>query len=330
MKEQKKRVFSGIQPSGNIHIGNYLGVIRHWVKLQAECDCIYCVVDLHAITTPQDPTAIKAKTREVAGLLIAAGLDPKKTAIFVQSHISAHAELAWILNCLTPVGWMQRMTQFKEKSQKQRQRVSVGLFDYPALMASDILLYETDLVPVGEDQKQHLEFTREIAQRFNSMFGNAFKLPEPSIYSVGARIMGLDDPTKKMSKSENSRVHAIHLLDSPDDIRSSVMRATTDSLREIRFDESRPGIYNLLVLYELFSNVQRDEIEARFEGKGYADLKKELAEIVIEGLQPLRSRYLDLTNDPNYIDAVLSDGAEAVRPMAEKVLTKVKTLMGLG
>jgi len=330
MKEQKKRVFSGIQPSGKIHIGNYLGAIRHWVKLQAECDCIYCVVDLHAITTPQDPTTIKAKTREVAGLLMAAGLDPKKTAIFVQSHISAHAELAWILNCLTPVGWMQRMTQFKEKSQKQRQHVSVGLFDYPALMASDILLYETDLVPVGEDQKQHLEFTREIAKRFNSMFGTAFKLPEPSIYSVGARIMGLDDPTKKMSKSENSRIHAIHLLDSPDDIRSSVMKATTDSFREIRFDESRPGIYNLLVLYELFSDVQRDEIEARFEGRGYADLKKELAEIIIEGLRPLRSRYMNLTNDPNYIDAVLSTGADAIRPIAEKVLTKVKTLMGLG
>ena len=268
--------------------------------------------------------------REVAGILIAAGLDPKKTAIFIQSHISAHAELAWILNCLTPVGWMQRMTQFKEKSQKQRQQVSVGLFDYPALMASDILLYETDLVPVGEDQKQHLEFTREIAQRFNTMFGNAFKLPEPSIYSVGARIMGLDDPTKKMSKSEDSRVHAIHLLDSPDDIRTGVMRATTDSLREIRFDENRPGIYNLLILYELFSEVQRDEIEARFEGKGCADLKKELAEIVIEKLRPLQSKYHDLTNDANYIDAVLSDGALTVRPIAEKTLATVKTLMGLG
>lgn len=330
MEEQRKRVFSGIQPTGKIHIGNYLGAIRHWVKLQAECDCIYCVVDLHAITTPQDPKLMKAKTREVAGLLMAAGLDPEKTAIFVQSHISAHAELAWILNCLTPVGWMQRMTQFKEKSEKQRQRVTVGLFDYPALMASDILLYETDLVPVGEDQKQHLEFTREIAQRFNSLYGQAFKLPEPSIYSVGARIMGLDDPTKKMSKSEDSRVHAIYLLDSPDDIRSSVMKATTDSLKEIRFDERRPGIYNLLVLYELFSGLQREEIEARFEGKGYADLKKALAESIIEGLRPLQSRYRDLTDDPTYIDSVLSEGAQRIRPRAEKVLAKVKTLMGLG
>ena len=330
MDKEKKRVFSGIQPTGDIHIGNYLGAIRHWVKLQAECDCIYCVVDLHAITTPQEPKELKAKTREVAGLLMAAGIDPEKSIIFVQSHISAHAELAWILNCLTPVGWMQRMTQFKEKSQKQRTRVSVGLFDYPALMASDILLYETDLVPVGEDQKQHLEFTREIAQRFSSMYGQAFKLPEPSIYSVGARIMGLDDPTKKMSKSQVSGVHAIYLLDSPDKIRSSVMKATTDSLREIRFDESRPGIYNLLILYELFSNVQRDEIEARFEGKGYSDLKKELSEVIIEGLRPLQSHYRDLTDDPTYIDSVLSYGARTIRPRAEKVLTKVKTLMGLG
>jgi tryptophanyl-tRNA synthetase len=330
MVEEKKRVFSGIQPTGKIHIGNYLGAIRHWVKLQAECDCIYCVVDLHAITTPQDPARMKGKTRELAAILMAAGLDPNITAIFVQSHISAHAELAWILNCLTPVGWMQRMTQFKEKSQKQRQHVSVGLFDYPALMASDILLYETDLVPVGEDQKQHLEFTREIAQRFNAMYGPTFKLPEPSIYSVGARIMGLDDPTKKMSKSEDSRVHAIHLLDSPDDIRSIVMKATTDSLKKIRFDERRPGIYNLLVLYELFSNVQRTEIEARFEGKGYADLKRELSEIIIEGLRPLQSRYRELTDDPSYIESVLSEGALRIRPRAEKVLTQVKTLMGLG
>jgi len=330
MVEEKKRVFSGIQPTGKIHIGNYLGAIRHWVKLQAECDCIYCVVDLHAITTPQDPARMKGKTRELAAILMAAGLDPNITAIFVQSHISAHAELAWILNCLTPVGWMQRMTQFKEKSQKQRQHVSVGLFDYPALMASDILLYETDLVPVGEDQRQHLEFTREIAQRFNAMYGPTFKLPEPSIYSVGARIMGLDDPTKKMSKSEDSRVHAIHLLDSPDDIQSIVMKATTDSLKEIRFDERRPGIYNLLVLYELFSNVQRTEIEARFEGKGYADLKRELSEIIIEGLRPLQSRYRELTDDPSYIESVLSEGALRIRPRAEKVLTQVKTLMGLG
>ena len=330
MVEEKKRVFSGIQPTGKIHIGNYLGAIRHWVKLQAECDCIYCVVDLHAITTPQDPARMKGKTRELAAILMAAGLDPNITAIFVQSHISAHTELAWILNCLTPVGWMQRMTQFKEKSQKQRQHVSVGLFDYPALMASDILLYETDLVPVGEDQKQHLEFTREIAQRFNAMYAPTFKLPEPSIYSVGARIMGLDDPTKKMSKSENSRVHAIHLLDSPDDIQSIVMKATTDSLKEIRFDERRPGIYNLLVLYELFSNVQRTEIEARFEGKGYADLKRELSEIIIEGLRPLQSRYRELTDDPSYIESVLSEGALRIRPRAEKVLTQVKTLMGLG
>ena len=287
----KKRVFSGIQPTGNIHIGNYLGAIKHWVASQADLDNIFCIVDLHAITVPQDPEMLKAKTRELAGLLLAAGIDPEMSVLFVQSHISAHAELAWILNCFTPMGWMQRMTQFKEKSGKQKEQVSVGLFDYPALMASDILLYHTDYVPVGEDQKQHVELTRDIAQRFNSIYGEVFKLPEPVIPKVGARIMGLDDPTNKMSKSEEAPGHAVHLLDPPDVIRSKVMKATTDSLREIRFDEDRPGIYNLLVIYELFTGMSRSDIEARFEGKGYADLKRELGEAVVEGLRPLQSRY---------------------------------------
>ena len=239
----KKRVFSGIQPSGNIHIGNYLGAIRHWVASQAELENIFCIVDLHAITIPQEPKILKSKIREVAGILFAAGIDPKLSAVFVQSHISAHSELAWILNCFIPMGWMQRMTQFKEKSQKQKEQVSVGLFDYPALMAADILLYKADFVPVGEDQKQHVELTRDVAQRFNSIYGETFKLPEPVISKIGARIMGLDDSTRKMSKSEKQPGHAIYLLDSPDAIRLKIMKATTDSLREVRFDESRPGIY---------------------------------------------------------------------------------------
>jgi tryptophanyl-tRNA synthetase len=296
----KKRVFSGIQPSGDIHIGNYLGAIQHWVSIQSEFDCIYCVVDLHAITVPQDP------------------------------HVSAHAELTWILNCFTPIGWMQRMTQFKEKSEKEKERVSVGLLDYPALMAADILLYDTDLVPVGEDQKQHLEFTRDLAQRFNTIYGETFVIPEPSIPEIGARIMGLENPVKKMSKSEGGEGNTINLLDSPEDIRSKIRRATTDSLREIRFDEDRPGIHNLLVIYELFTNEKRDEIEARFEGRGYADLKEELAEVVIEGLRPLQSRYEELTEDPMHIDRLLSKGAEKLRPTAERVLAKVKERVGLG
>ncbi|MEW6228742.1 MAG: tryptophan--tRNA ligase [Bacillota bacterium] len=326
----RKRVFSGIQPTGNIHIGNYLGAIRYWVASQAEFENIFCIVDLHAITVPQDPRALRAKTREVAGLLFAAGIDPKLSLVFIQSHVGAHAELAWILNCLTPMGWMHRMTQFKEKSQKQKELVSVGLFDYPALMAADILLYETDLVPVGEDQKQHVELTRDVAQRFNSIYGETFKLPEPVIPKTGARIMGLDDPTKKMSKSESRAGHALHLLDPPDDIRSKIMKATTDSLSDIRFDENRPGIYNLLVIYELFTGFSRPDIEARFEGKGYADFKRELAEVVIEGLRPLQSRYRELTVDPTHIDSLLAEGASRVRPVAEKTLTTVKERAGLG
>jgi tryptophanyl-tRNA synthetase len=326
----KKRVFSGIQPTGNVHIGNYLAAIRRWAVSQVEFENVFCLVDLHAITIAQDPQALKAKTREVAGLLFAAGIDPALSAVFIQSHISAHAELAWILNCLTPMGWMQRMTQFKEKSQKQKEQVSVGLFAYPALMAADILLYETDLVPVGEDQKQHVELTRDIAQRFNSLYGETLKVPEPTIPDVGARIMALDDPTSKMSKSETREGHAVRLLDSPDDIRAKIMRATTDSMREIVFDENRPGIYNLLVIYELFSGLSRTDIERRFEGKGYAVFKRELAEVIIEGLRPLQSRYRELADEPSHIDRLLAEGATRVRPIAENTLRSVKSRMGLG
>lgn len=326
----KKRVFSGIQPTGNIHIGNLIGAIRHWVASQDEYDNIFCIVDLHAITVQQDPKELKSNSRKLAGLLLAAGIDPEKSVLFIQSHIGAHAELAWILNCFTPMGWMQRMTQFKEKSEKQKEIVSVGLFDYPVLMAADILLYETDLVPVGEDQKQHVEITRDIAQRFNSIYGNIFKIPEPIIANVGARIMGLDDPTKKMSKSETSPWHAIYLLDTPDQIRSKIMRATTDSLREIRFDENRPGIYNLLVIYETMTGMSRIEIESRFEGKGYVDLKKELAEVIIEKLRPLQARYYEITADPSYIESIVERSANKIRPIAEKTLTIVKNCIGLG
>jgi tryptophanyl-tRNA synthetase len=326
----KKRVFSGIQPTGNIHIGNYLGAIQHWVNSQDEYDNIFCVVDLHAITVPQDPIALKTKTRELAGILLSAGIDPEKSALFIQSHVKEHCELAWILNCVIPMGWMQRMTQFKEKSEKQKEEVSVGLFDYPALMAADILIYQADFVPVGEDQKQHVELTRDTAQKFNSRYGETFNLPEPLIAKVGARIMGLDDPTKKMSKSEESANHAILLLDPPESIRFKISRATTDSQREIVFDENRPGIYNLLVIYELFTKMSRDEIEDKFNGKGYAIFKKELAEVVIEGIKPLQTRYNEITADETYIDSVLSKSAEKLRPIAEQTLKKVKENMGIG
>jgi tryptophanyl-tRNA synthetase len=326
----KKRVFSGIQPTGNIHIGNYLGAIRPWVTSQAEFDNMFCVADLHAITIPQEPRTLKSKIREVAGLLFAAGIDPKLSAVFVQSHMRAHAELAWILDCCIPLGWMQRMTQFKQKSPQQKAQASVGLFNYPALMAADILLYQTDLVPVGEDQTQHLELTRDVAQRFNAIYGETFTVPEPVVPELGARIMGLDDPTRKMSKSERRPGHAIYLLDSPDAIRAKVLRAVTDSQHWIRFDESRPGMYNLLVIYELFSGLRRPDIEAGFAGKGYSDFKRELAEVIIEGLRPVRSRHRALMAEAAHIDALLAEGAARVRPIAEQTSAIVRDKIGLG
>ena len=326
----KKRVFSGIQPTGNIHIGNYLGATRRWAAMQDDYDNIFCVVDLHAITVPQDPKVLKAKIREVTGLLLAAGIDPQRSIVFVQSHLPEHSELAWILNCFIPMGWMQRMTQFKEKSGKQKEQVSVGLFDYPALMAADILLYRTDVVPVGEDQKQHVELARDAAQRFNNIYGETFVLPEPFIGEVGARIMGLDDPTKKMSKSEEAPNHALTLLDTPDVVRKKIMRATTDSNTSVVFDESRPGIYNLLTIYQTLTGQKKPAIEAQFAGKGYGDFKKALAEVVIESLRPLQERYKEFTADTRRLDATLAEGAAKARPLAQKMLTEVKKRVGLG
>jgi len=327
----KKRVFSGIQPTGGVHLGNYLGAIRRWADMQKEYDNIFCIVDLHAITIYIDPKELKSNIRELSALLMAAGIDPEKSILFVQSHLSAHSELAWILNCYIPIGWMQRMTQFKEKAQKQNtEQVSVGLFDYPSLMAADILLYDTDTVPVGDDQKQHVELTRDVAQRFNSIYGETFKVPEPLIASSGARIMGLEDPTKKMSKSDGSEGQVIGLLDPPDVARKKIMRATTDSLREIRFDESRPGIFNLLSIYQSITGENEKDIEAKFEGKGYGDFKKALAELVLETLRPLQERYRELTADPGYIDSVLAAGADKARPLATKVLARVQERIGLG
>lgn len=325
-----KRLFSGIQPTGNLHLGNYLGAIRSWVSFQAQFDSIFCIVDLHAITVPQDPVTLRAKIREVAALLLAAGIDPERASIFVQSQVSAHAELAWILTCFIPMGWLSRMTQFKEKSQTQRQQVSAGLFTYPALMAADILLYRSDVVPVGEDQKQHLELTRTVAARFNVRYGDLFTLPTPLISEQGARIMSLDDPAKKMSKSESRPGSAIYLLDSPEKIHTKLAKATTDPLRAIMYDEARPGIHNLLVIYELFTGLGKTAIEARFNGKGYAFLKRELADVIIEHLRPLQVRYQEISADPAYVENILAQGITKVRDLAEKMLTEVKSKVGLG
>ena len=325
----KKTVFSGIQATGSLHLGNYLGAIRNWVLMQEQYDNYFCVVDLHTITVPQDREVLRANIREVAALLFAAGLDEEKSVVFIQSHVRAHSELAWLLNCLTPMGWLHRMTQFKEKSEKQKDEVSIGLFDYPVLQAADILLYDTHLVPVGEDQKQHVELCRDIAQRFNYRYGEVFILPDAFIPKVGGRVMGLSNPEKKMSKSEEKRDDSIFLLDSPDEIRSKFKRATTDSLREIRFDENRAGITNLLTLYQLMTEKDREEIEAHFEGKNYKDLKEELAEVVIESLHPLQQRYSELTSDSGYLDEMLRKGAERADAQAEKKLKEVHEHIGL-
>jgi tryptophanyl-tRNA synthetase len=326
----KKRVFSGIQPTGTIHIGNYLAAIRPWAATQEEYDCFFSIVDLHAVTVPHDPGTLREKTRETAGILIAAGIDPSLSALFIQSRVPAHAEMAWVMNCTIPMGWLLRMTQFKEKSSRQREQVSAGLFGYPALMASDILLYHAGLVPVGSDQKQHVELARDAAQRFNSLYGQTLTLPEAMIPERGARIMGLDDPLRKMSKTGAREGHAVGVLDAPEEIRKKVMGAATDSLRDIRFDGTRPGIFNLLTIYELFTGLSPRDIERRFEGKGYADLKQELSDAVIAGLAPLQARYRELRQDPEHLERLLDQGRAKARLVAEETITTVKDRMGLG
>ncbi len=326
---EKKRVFSGIQASGSLHLGNYLGAITNWVKMQKRYNNYFCVVDLHTITVPQDPAVLRENTREVAGLLFAAGIDEEDSVVFIQSHVRAHSELAWLLNCITPMGWLHRMTQFKEKSEKQKEEVSVGLFSYPVLQAADILLYDTHLVPVGEDQKQHVELCRDIAQRFNYRYGDVFVLPEAFIPPLGGRVMGLSNPEKKMSKSEEKKEDSIFLLDTPDQIRAKVKRATTDSLREIRFDEKRPGINNLLTIFQLLTGKERGEIENSFEGKSYKDLKEQLAEVVIETLHPLQERYHELTGEKGHLEAMLARGAERAEAHAENKLQQIYKKIGL-
>lgn len=325
----KKKVFSGIQATGSLHLGNYLGAIKNWVSMQTRYENYFCVVDFHTITVPQDPVALKANIREVAGLLFASGIKEENSVVFIQSRVRAHTELAWILNCMTPMGWLHRMTQFKEKSEKQKEEVSIGLFDYPVLQAADILLYDTHLVPVGEDQKQHVELCRDIAQRFNFRYGEVFTLPEAYIPPVGGRVMGLSNPEKKMSKSEEKKDDAIFLLDSPDDIRSKVKKATTDSLREICFDDRRAGINNLLTIYQLLTEKSKREVEDHFSGKSYKDLKQELADVIIDNLKPLQEKYRELTGDEGYLDDMLNRGAERAEEKAEKKLRQVHESMGL-
>lgn len=329
----QKRVFSGIQPTGNIHLGNYLGAVKNWVAAQDKKVNYFCIVDLHSLTVPQEPQELRFQTRSLAAMLLAAGIDPQKSTLFIQSHVTAHAEACWLLNCITPVGWLQRMTQFKDKSARQ-ESVLTGLLDYPVLMAGDILLYDAHEVPVGDDQKQHVELARDIAQRFNSLYGeDFFVVPEPKIPEVGARVMGLDDPTVKMSKSyAHIRGHAVRLLDEPAEIMRSFKRAVTDSGREILFsdDPEKAGVNNLLGIYKAVTGKPEAAVLADFaHARGYGDLKKGVAEVVIDMLAPLRERYDQLMQDPAELDNLLAVGAEQAAVVAMPKLARMKEVMGL-
>ena len=323
----KKRIFSGIKPSGDLHLGNYLGAIQNWVKLQEEYDSIFCVVDMHAITVSQDPQMLRRRTLEIAKIYLAAGIDPKKCAIFIQSHISEHAELAWILNTIAKIPELEKMTQFKDKSVKEgKESASVGLFDYPVLMAADILLYDTQVVPVGKDQKQHIELARTLAQRFNHKFGETFIIPEAYTKSESENIMGLDDPTKKMSKSAKSEYNYIALNDDAETVRRKIKKAVTDSGSEIIYSEDKPALKNLINIYSLLDNKTPKEVEKLFVGKKYSDFKTELAEVIIKFLEPFQKRMAELPDEK--VLKILEDGAKKVRPLAKKKLDEVKKKIG--
>ena len=322
-----KRIFSGVQPTGNIHLGNYLGALRNWVDLQHDYESFFCIVNLHAITQRQDPKQLAEKTRELARVYLAVGIDPTVSTIFIQSDVAEHAELTWILNCVARMSELERMTQFKDKARKQRENVLVGVFDYPVLMAADILLYKTDLVPVGEDQKQHLELTRDLALRFNRDYGETFQLPEPFIPKVGARIMSLADPSSKMSKSDENVNGCVRLLDDAESIERKFKRAVTDSGTEIKFDETRPAITNLLTIYQLLTGSSRGQVEEHFAGAGYAKLKQELAELTVQFLQPIQQRAQAI--DEAELSAILEAGAQKARGIASATLAIVKERFGI-
>lgn len=324
-----KRVFSGVQPTGNIHIGNYLGALKQFVELQEENECIYCIVDLHSITVPQDPKELRKHILDVAALYMAVGVDPKKSIIFVQSDVSGHAELSWILTCNSYTGELSRMTQFKDKS-RGKESAPTGLFTYPVLMAADILLYDTDIVPVGNDQKQHIELCRDIAIRVNNTVKKTFVVPEGRFLKAGARIMALDDPSSKMSKSAENVHSRISLLDEDNKIKKSIMKATTDSDGEIRFDpENKPGVSNLINIYSAFSGEGIDDIVKKYQGKGYGDFKKDLVGITQEAMAPIKKNFNDI-RETDELKKILKDGAEKANSIAEKTLKRVKDNFGLG
>jgi tryptophanyl-tRNA synthetase len=329
----KQRVLSGVQPTGNLHLGNYLGAIRNWVNGQSQYENFFCVVDLHAITAPYDPATLAANTYKIAALYLACGIDLEYSSIFVQSHIPAHSELTWLFNCITPINWLTDMIQFKEKAVRQGENVNTGLLDYPVLMAADILLYDADVVPVGEDQKQHLELTRDIAVRVNHQFGNpktpVLKLPEPLIRKEGARVMSLTDGTKKMSKSDPSDLSRINLLDSPEEITKKIKRCKTDPIKGLEFDNpERPECNNLLTLYMLLSGKTKEEVAAQCQDMGWGQFKPLLTETMIEALKPVQQKYQAVMEDKGYLESVLREGREKAGAIANATLLRVKAAMG--
>ncbi|MBO4264767.1 MAG: tryptophan--tRNA ligase [Clostridia bacterium] len=326
--QSKKTVFSGVQPSGNLTIGNYLGAIKNWKQFEDDYNSLYCVVDLHAITVRQEPAELRRRTLETLAVFMACGMDVSKNTLFVQSHVSAHAELAWVLNCYSMFGELSRMTQFKDKSQKHANNINAGLFTYPVLMAADILLYQTDIVPVGVDQKQHVELARDIAQRFNQTYSDTFIVPEPYIASSGTKIMSLADPTKKMSKSDENANATVRILDSKDDIIRKFKRAVTDSGSEVRFSEDKPGICNLMTIYSCFSGKSFEDIEKEFEGRGYGDFKLAVGEMCADSLSPIRDEFAHLLSDKAYLENVAKEGAQKASYLAQKTLSKVYRKVG--
>lgn len=327
---RQKRVFSGIQPSGSFHIGNYLGAIRNWVNQQADYDNVFCIVDLHALSLPTTRDTLRANILHLANVLLAAGLDPEQSVIFIQSDVREHAELCWLLNSVTQFGELRRMTQFKDKAGGKEEQVSAALFDYPVLQVADIILYDTDLVPVGEDQKQHIELTRDVAARFNQRYGETFVLPQPDIKPDGARVMSLDNPTKKMSKSDPSPNATIALTDAPDAIRKKIRRAVTDSGSEVTGGPGKPALTNLLGIYASFTGEPVGAIEERYVGKGYGAFKTDLAEVVVEALAPLQARLAELESDPSIAHGILAKGADRARERAAAKMAVVRDRMGLG
>ncbi len=328
MIDGKKVLFSGMQATGTLTLGNYLGALKNWVTLSEEYECFYSVVDLHSITVRQDPTELRKRARALLTLYIAAGLDPKKNCIYYQSHVSGHAELSWILNCFTYMGELNRMTQFKDKAAKHADNINAGLFTYPVLMAADILLYKADIVPVGIDQMQHLEITRDIAQRFNAIYGDVFTVPEPYVGKVGAKIMSLQDPEKKMSKSDENPNASIYLMDDPDTIMRKFKRAVTDSEAHVRYADEQPGIKNLIDIYSACTGLKPEEVEKEFDGKGYGDFKTAVGEAVVSVLKPVQERFAELEKDKAFIDSIIKENAEKANYFAQKTLRKVQKKVG--